>query len=57
MSELTQAEYQSVLRQDLCSFVHRCFLELNPGTEFVLNWHIELMAAKLAACRAGKIRR
>ena len=57
MSELTITDYQAVLRQDLCSFVHRSFLELNPQSELVLNWHIEVMAAKLAACREGRIRR
>ena len=56
MSELTQAEYQIVLRQDLYSFTHRCFLELNPSTAFMPNWHIELMAASLppvAQARSG----
>src|SRR5206468_2772297 len=35
----------------------RAFRELNPRTPFLMNWHIELIAAKLAAVRAGRIRR
>jgi predicted phage terminase large subunit-like protein len=45
------------LRLDFYAFIERCFLQLNPNTEFLPNWHIEVMAAKLEACRQGKIRR
>jgi len=54
---LSLAEYQALLRHDPCSFLQRCFHELNPDARFLTNWHIELMAAKLAAVRQGKIRR
>jgi predicted phage terminase large subunit-like protein len=57
MGTLTQAEYRALLRQDFCSFVQRCFHELNPQAQFLWNWHIEVLAAKLEACRQGKIRR
>jgi hypothetical protein len=30
---------------------------LNPRTPFAANWHVELIAAKLAAVRQGHIRR
>jgi predicted phage terminase large subunit-like protein len=53
----TPAEYQTLLRQDFSSFVARCFYDLNPQTEFAMNWHIEVIAAKLTAVRQGKIRR
>jgi hypothetical protein len=33
------------------------FHELNPRTPFAANWHVELIAAKLAAVREGHIRR
>ena len=41
----------------LPSFAVRCFRELNPRTGFAMNWHVEVVAAKLAAVRDGKIRR
>jgi hypothetical protein len=54
MGILTPAEYRALLRQDFCSFVERCFYELNPQTAFLWNWHIEVMTAKLADCaRSG----
>src|SRR5258707_8848136 len=46
-----------------CALPHRllaaqlCFCELNPQAAFLPNWHIEVIAAKLAAVRAGRIRR
>src|SRR5690242_15831044 len=55
--ELTRAEYQAVLRQDFTTFVARCFHELNPQAELAMNWHLEVVAAKLTAVRQGKIRR
>src|SRR5215469_756050 len=54
---LTRGEYDALLRQDLATFAARCFQELNPQTELVTNWHLEVIAAKLAAVREGKIRR
>jgi hypothetical protein len=55
--KLPQAEYQFILRRDLTSFIERSFYELNPQTGFIAGPHIEMMAAKLEACRQGKIRR
>src|SRR5438309_3261086 len=54
---LTPAEYQVLLRQDFVSFAVRCFQDLNPQAELAMNWHIEVIAAKLTAVREGKIRR
>jgi predicted phage terminase large subunit-like protein len=54
---LTPAEYQVLLRQDFVSFAARCFQDLNPQAELAMNWHIEVIAAKLTAVREGKIRR
>ena len=47
----------ALLHHDFASFAARAFRELNPRTPFLMNWHIELIAAKLAAVRAGRIRR
>ena len=54
---LTPAEYQALLRQDFATFARRCFYELNPQTELAMNWHLEVIAAKLTAVRQGRIRR
>src|SRR5438046_4786265 len=57
MNELSHREYEAILRSDLGYFAERCFYDLNPQAAFLMNWHIEVIAAKLAAVRAGKIRR
>src|SRR6266403_518188 len=49
--------YADLVRHDLCSFIHRSFLELNPQTPFLSNWHIELLAAKLEEVRRGTCKR
>ena len=36
---------------------HRSFLELNPSEEFLPNWHIEVLAAKLEEVRRGRCKR
>src|SRR5438477_948895 len=57
MTVLTRAQYEFLLRQDLGTFAARCFQDLNPQTELAMNWHLEVIAAKLTAVREGKIRR
>src|SRR3984893_15929361 len=57
MNDLSPREYDAILRSDLGYFAERCFCELNPHAAFAMNWHIEVIAAKLAAVREGKIRR
>jgi hypothetical protein len=54
MEVLTPTEYAAVLRQDFRTFIGRCFLEINPQTRLLMNWHVEVMAAKLEECRQGK---
>ena len=55
--KFTWGTYDTLLRRDFVSFAQRCFCELSPRTAFLMNWHIEIIAAKLMALRAGKIRR
>jgi predicted phage terminase large subunit-like protein len=50
-------EYYALVRSDLCAFIEMCFRQLNPITLFQRNWHIELIAAALEACRRGDIKR
>ena len=54
---LTASEYTACLRRDFFTFLHRSFYDLNPQTPFFPNWHIEVMAVKLEACRLGHCRR
>jgi predicted phage terminase large subunit-like protein len=49
--------YAHLLRHDLCAFIHRSFLELNPQTQFHSNWHIEVVASKLEDVKRGRCRR
>ncbi len=57
IENLTRAEYDTLLRQDFGAFVARCFHDLNPQAELAMSWHLEVIAAKLAAVRERKIRR
>jgi hypothetical protein len=55
--ELTLSEYHALLRNDLHTFMVRCFTHLYPSTVFMPNWHLELIAGRLAECMSGKTRR
>jgi hypothetical protein len=55
--KFTGSTYDTLLRLDFVSFAQRCLCELSPRSQFAINWHIEIIAAKLMALRAGKIRR
>jgi len=57
IENVTRAEYAALLRQDFGTFAARCFHDLNPQAELAMNWHLEVIAAKLTAVREGKIRR
>src|SRR5216110_2262681 len=57
MNDLSPRVYKEILRLDLGYFAQLCFCELNPQAAFLPNWHIEVIAAKLGAVRAGRIRR
>jgi hypothetical protein len=50
-------EHGTLLREDFASCAARSFRKLNPCTPFAANWHVDVVAAKLAAVRAGRIRR
>jgi predicted phage terminase large subunit-like protein len=53
----TRANFDVITRGDLNTFIQRTFAELNPGTNYADNWHIELMAAELTAIANGETRR
>lgn len=47
----------ALLRTDLPSFIHKCFRELEPGSPFSPNWHIDHIAWNLTRVSAGEINR
>jgi predicted phage terminase large subunit-like protein len=57
MMHLTRNEYHILLRRDPLGFAHRVFRHLHPTQPFLSNWHIEVILAKLEACRLGQCRR
>src|SRR5215468_12426382 len=57
IKDLSPRECEAILRSDLGYFAERCFYDLNPQAPFLSNWHIEVIAAKLAAVAQGKIQR
>ena len=56
-ADVEWSEYAALLRDDLASYAVWCFRELNPRAPLAMNWHVEVMAGKLAAVREGPIRR
>jgi predicted phage terminase large subunit-like protein len=54
---LSVREYRALLRSDFHGFVDRSFNEVNPGTEFLPNWHLEVIADRLEKCRRSEIKR
>ncbi len=55
--KLTPNEYLALLRSDFNAFIERSFYELNPTTPFLPNWHVQVIAAELEACRRGETKR
>lgn len=45
------------LRTDLKWFIAKCFGTLNPGTQYLSNWHIEAIAWQLEQVRLGHVKR
>jgi hypothetical protein len=54
---LCEAEYDALLRADFAAFAQRAFHTLYPQSQFQMNWHAAVIAARLAAVRAGGLRR
>lgn len=45
------------LRSEFKWFIAKCFGTLNPGTEYLSNWHIDAIAWHLEQVRLGRIKR
>ena len=54
---LAEAEYDALLRVDFAAFAERAFHTLYPSGQFQTNWHVTVIAARLAAVRTGRLRR
>lgn len=48
---------QALLRKDLSAFVAKSFQVVAPGTIFLPNWHIDVMADRLMQCVDGTVKR
>ena len=47
----------SISRQNFSSFIERSFKTVSPGSEYIPNWHIDLIADRLQAVENGEIKR
>ena len=48
---------RAVLRQNLVSFIEKVFSTVNPGSQYLHNWHIDAIAWRLEQCRKGRTKR
>jgi predicted phage terminase large subunit-like protein len=54
---MNKTQLQAFVRSDFALFIERSFSELNPQTEYLHNWHIDVVADALDQCRTGKLKR
>lgn len=57
MTRHAQSVIDAWLRQDFPSFIARAMAELEPGTHYEENWHIEYLCRELERMRNGEFRR
>jgi predicted phage terminase large subunit-like protein len=50
-------DFTQLLRQDFSAFIAQSFHTVNPGTIYLSNWHIDLIADYLEATRRSEITR
>ena len=48
---------QALLRSDFGAFVHKVFVTLAPGQQFIPAWHLSAIAYQLERVRRGELRR
>lgn len=53
----TQTNLMRLMRNDFGSFIAASFVELNPGTTYLHNWHIDVIADRLTQFADGKLTR
>ncbi|GCB06758.1 phage terminase large subunit [Ralstonia sp. SET104] len=54
---VTPLEWDLLRRNDFATFVGASFDELNPGTRYLHNWHIDVIADRLTQFADGKLTR
>ena len=52
--DVSEKEYQVLLRADPYLFMQRSFYELNPQTPFLPNWHIERLPKRWRSVGPGR---
>jgi len=52
-----QRFHDALIQQSFLAFLEKVFYTVCPGTPYLPNWHIEAIAAHLAACERGEITR
>lgn len=52
--EIITQQFYAVLRQDLKTFVRKVFQEVSPQSQYLDNWHIDLICSELIAMLRGK---
>lgn len=57
MNEVSQHIMDAMLRTDFPTFVARAMAELEPGTTYTENWHVQLLCDRLERVRVGTERR
>ncbi|HAC57402.1 MAG TPA: terminase [Rhodobiaceae bacterium] len=48
---------RALMRQDLSSFIQRSIATVDPGADYLHNWHIDAIAHRLAQIATGEIKR
>jgi predicted phage terminase large subunit-like protein len=52
-----QQAFDALLRQRLAPFIRKTFSTVDPGTTYLHNWHVDLIAEYLEACTRREITR
>jgi predicted phage terminase large subunit-like protein len=48
---------EALIRTDFRAFLHKVFLTLSPGQDYVRTWHVDAIAYQLERVRRGEVRR
>lgn len=58
LSDIEKVQFfRALCRKDLSTFIRKSFEIVSPGDVYLHNWHIELIAKYLQACKDGDIKR
>lgn len=57
INNFSAQEIQAILRQDFTAFIEKVFYTIDPVTDYLHNWHIDLIAEYLIACQRREIKK